>query len=177
MPLATDITGKLKPINCTITIPGVAQPLQPFVLPDMSESKSASYADEPVLGRAFPIKTFSHGDNRTIAMKWHVVVMDAASQNEAVRQLNAFRSAAYPLDGTGQAPYFPPPICTIACGIISTTGKDTSVCAVLKSYSFSLPTDVAWDEDLLLPYKFDIDLNWDVVYAADNLPGQAKIIG
>ncbi len=178
MPFATDQRGMLKPIDCTITIPGVDKELKPYVLPDISEGKAASYADEPVIGRSFPVKTYGHSENRTINMKWHVIMMDDDSKTEAIRQLNAFRSCVYPVEGGGGSPYAPPPICTIDCGEMTRGTKDsTSVCVVLKSYNVSFPTDVAYDPDSLIPYRFDIDLVWDVVFPTSELPGQDKIIG
>lgn len=176
MPLATDQTGVLKPITqCSIEVPGAGK-LNPYVLPEISESKSATYADEPVIGRAFPIKTYGHSDNRTINMKWHVLMINDETKTTAVKHLNAFRSCVYPTSG-GQGTYGPPPICRINCGQISKGGGDgNEVCAVLKSYSVSYPTDVAWDEENFLPYRFDIDLVWDVVFATDKLPGQDKIL-
>lgn len=180
MPFATDNVGKLDKLKkCSVTIPtgeGNLLVLQPYVLPEMSESKSASYADEAVMGRSFPIKTFSHSENRTINMKWKVIIMDDASLQEAVTALNAFRSCVYPLDGTRSAPYYPPVICTLDCGILTATGISAGVCCVLRSYAVAFPTDIAWDEDFLMPYRFDIDLVWDVVYAAEDLPGRDKIL-
>ena len=178
MPAATDQTGKLKLIkNCSITVPGVAAPLQPRILPDITDAKSATYNDEPIIGRAFPVKTYAHSDNRTITMKWHIVIIDSDTQTEAITQLNAFRSCVYPGPGTGQTPYAPPAICTISCGVILSPGSgSSSLCVVLKTYNIIYPTDVAWDEDLMMPNKFDIDLTWEVVYASSNLPGNDKII-
>ena len=46
---------------------------------------------------------------------------------------------------------------------------------ILKSYSVKFPTDIAWDESTLLPYKFDVDTSWDVVYKSMDLPGQERI--
>src|SRR5581483_11981698 len=148
---STDQQGLLVPINCTITIPGVDEPLQPFVLPEISESKSVNYAGEVVLGRSFPIKTFIDGGDRIFNMTWHVVIMDSDSLDEAVRQLNAFRSCAYPLQGSGSAPYAPPPICTIDCGeLCRSDNSSTEVCVILRNYSVTYPTVYAWDEDTLL---------------------------
>jgi len=176
MPTATDKTCKLKPIDCTITVPGAGD-LQPRILPEVTDSKSATYNDEPIIGRSFPVKTYSHSDNRSIGMKWHIVIVDEETKSEAIRQLKAFQSCVYPIDGQGQTPYEPPSICTIDCGEILSAGSGgATLCVVLKSYSVSYPTDVAWDEDDLIPYKFDIDLQWDVVYATSDLPGSDKII-
>jgi hypothetical protein len=45
----------------------------------------------------------------------------------------------------------------------------------LKSYSVKFPTDVVWDQDFYVPYKFDVDTSWDVVYRSSELPGQERI--
>lgn len=176
MPAATDQTGKLQPINCSITVPSVGQ-LKPRILPEITDRKSATYNDENIIGRSFPVKTYAHSDNRVITMKWHIVIVDAATQQEAVQQLHAFQSCVYPGPGQGSSPYTPPAICTIDCGqILSPGSQGGSLCVVLKDYSVSYPTDVAWDETLLMPNKFDIDLTWEVVYASSQLPGSDKII-
>lgn len=175
---ATDSNGRLQPIdNCTVTIKG--RTLKPRILPEISDSKSASYNDEAVIGRSFPIKTFSHGENRSISMKWKILIVDSETLREAVVQLRMFTGLVYPQAGTGNTPYQPPVICTISCGRILTAGGPGSapICVVLKSYNITYPTDVAWDEDLMIPYKFDIDLNWDVVYATSELPNSNMIIG
>jgi hypothetical protein len=56
------------------------------------------------------------------------------------------------------------------------TANDGFLCVVLKQYSVSFPTDVIWDEQTYLPYKFDVDLTWEVVYSNDTLPGQDQIL-
>lgn len=173
---ATDRTGKLQPINCIITVPGVG-PLKPRILPDITDSKSATYNDESVIGRSFPVKTYSHSDNRTITMKWHILIVDNDTKAEALNQLKAFQSCVYPVTDIADTPYAPPSICTIDCGEILTAGRNNGVlCVVLKSYTVSYPTNVAWDETLLMPNMFDIDLTWEVVYATSDLPGKEKII-
>jgi hypothetical protein len=180
MPAATDQTGVMVPIdNCTVTIPGVGT-LKPRILPDITDTKSATYNDEPVIGRSFPIKTYAHSDNRSISMIWHIVIVNAATLTEAIRQLSAFQSCVYPRTTTGQTPYNPPVICTISCGAMlcdySNTATPSALCVVLKNYSVSYPTDVAYDASNMIPLKFDIHLQWEVVYATSKLPGQDMII-
>ena len=41
----------------------------------------------------------------------------------------------------------------------------------MKNYSIKFDTSVPWDEETLLPYKFDIDMTFDVIYNQSNLPG------
>jgi hypothetical protein len=52
---------------------------------------------------------------------------------------------------------------------------DDGVCAILRSYSVKFPTDQVLDEQTLLPYKFDVSMSWEVVYASSDLPGQDRI--
>jgi hypothetical protein len=151
-----------------------------YILPDITDSKSAKYNDEMVMGRSFPIKTYAESDNRSISMKLHFVVwnsnggmFDPGTPLYNLRCLNLIRSAVYPVDSTA-APYEPPPICKIRCGQLLSNNND--VCVILKQYSVSFPTDCAWDEVTKCPYKFDVDTSWDVVYSTSSLPGQAKII-
>ena len=46
----------------------------------------------------------------------------------------------------------------------------------MVSYSISYPTDVAWNEEFMLPYKVTIDCSWHVVYNNTSLPGQERIL-
>jgi hypothetical protein len=176
MPAATIPGGMLKPIdNCYIIIPLMDGE---FVLtfnnlPDMTDAKSASYNDEVVIGRASPIKTYSQSDNRTISMQIHMIVSSPDDIQDNLASLRALQSATYPRDGANGAPFVPPPVCRMRCGrLLSNEGE---LCVILKSYSVKFPTEVAWDESTFVPFKFDIDTNWDVVYKSSDLPGQDRI--
>jgi hypothetical protein len=151
-------------------------------LPEIADSKTASYQDEPVIGRSFPIKTYSHSENRTVTMKVHFITLTAADATTNMVSLRALQSAVYPKDQVIVSPYLPPPVCKIRCGnLLSGKASDGWVCVILKQYSVNFPTDVAWMSDeqgngTYLPYKFDVDLTWDVVYSNENLPGQEMIM-
>jgi len=191
MPAATIIGGALKPIeNCYVIIPcsdcdnglsgGGAEyasngefTLKFKVLPDISDSKTVSYNDETVIGRASPLKTYSQSDNRTISAQIHMVVSSEEDVNYNLFALRAIQSAAYPRNGENGAPFVPPPICRMKCGMLLSSGQE--LCVVLKSYSVKFPTEVAWDETTFVPFKFDIDTSWDVVYKSAELPGQDRI--
>ena len=189
---ATNIDGSLKPIpNCYIIVPnaGVIMPPEPAgkivlrILPEITDSKMATYQDATVIGRSFPIKTYSHGDNRTISMKAHFIILALSDVTINMKILRALQSAVYPQDSNSQ-PYLPPPICKIRVGDLL---SKQDLCVVLRQYNWSAPTDVAWFSDpqgqsplstgTYLPYKFDMDLTWDVVYPNDKLPGQNLILG
>ncbi len=184
MPAATRTGGPLVPIkNCYILIPYnrsdspimVGTPnfrLEFKVLPEISDSKSASYSDEPIMGRSNPLKTYSHSDNRAISINIHMVVSEPDDLTYNIEALRAIQSAVYPRHSFGDAPYVPPPICKIKCGRLL---ADSDLCVVLKQYTVKFPTEVSWDEDSFVPFKFDIDTSWEVVYKSSDLPGAERI--
>jgi len=172
MPKATD-TCALNPIdNCYIELPGFGQIIMNN-LPDISDGKSASYSDQTIIGRSFPLKTFSHSENRAISWSMHLFVTKEADINGNLAILRKLESLVYPVDG-GPGPYAPPRICKIKCGdLLSNSGP---LCAVLKSYSAKFPTDVAWAAGKLTPFKIDVDLSFEVVYSSNDLPGADRIL-
>jgi hypothetical protein len=172
--------------KCTIIIPGFG-PIPLNNLPDISDTKSAVYNNEGIIGRATPLYTYSHSGDRNINMQLHFFVVDKGSyyneDSDAIRNisyLQAIQSACYP-QLNGSLPYKPPPICKIKCGeILSSSRYDAYgewICAVLQSYSVRFPTEVAWDEETFCPYRFDVDTSWLVVYSSDDLPENTRIIG
>lgn len=161
--------------DCYVTIPigGEDFTLVFKVLPDISDSKTASYNDETVIGRASPLKTYSQSDNRTISMTIHMVVSSAEDVDYNLTAMRAIQSAVYPRNGHNGSPFVPPPVCRMKCGRLLTEGEE--LCVILKSYTVKFPTEIAWDESSYTPYKFDIDTQWDVVYTSADLPGQERI--
>lgn len=203
MPRASTNTGALIPISdCYIIIPYTQRPTiedqngqnspipsSPTLelqdnnikiildnLPEISDTKSASYSDETVIGRSSPIKTFSQSDNRSITMALHFIVSKPTDIQENIIKLRAIQSAVYPREGEGsggnRSPFIPPPVCRIKCGRLL---SDRELCVILKSYSVKFPTEIAWAEGSFTPMKFDVDTQWDVVYASSDLPGQERI--
>lgn len=168
---------KLKELSkCTIYIP-TYRTITPNILPDISDQKSAAYNDEPIIGRSQPLKTYSHSENRTISMTLHFIAASKDDIKKNYEDLRGIQSAVYPRDDTGgvyNAPFVPPPVCRIKCGKIL---GDSEICCVLKSYSVKFPTDVPWDEEDYIPWKFDVDTTWDVVYKNSDLPGAERIVG
>lgn len=184
MPKATLPNGSLVPISeCYIDIPGAMKIILDN-LPEISDTKSASYSDETVIGRSSPIKTYSQSDNRQISMQLHFIISKPADVTENLKKLRAIQSAVYPREGEGGSPFIPPPVCKIKCGkLLSDRGE---LCVILKNYSVKFPTDHAWFSDSQLgsgqgydkaftPMKFDVDTSWDVVYSSVDLPGQSRI--
>jgi len=140
-------------------------------LPDISDSKSASYNDEAVIGRAIPLKTYSHSENRAISTKIHFFIRKREDAATNLAHLRLIESAVYPREGT---PYRPPPICKLRCGNI--LSSDKPLCVILLSYNVTFPTDVAWDKETYCPYKFDVDCQWHVVYDTQDLPTSERIV-
>jgi hypothetical protein len=175
MPKATFDGGPLKPINdCYLVIPigqGVPWTITFNILPDISDQKGAAYNDETVIARSSPLKTYSTSENRSISLGMHFVVTQPSDVIRNLEHLRAVQSAVYPREGFG-APFVPPPICRLKCGLLLADGE---ICVVLKNYSVKFPTEVSWAEDAFTPFKFDIDTSWDVVYKTEDLPGQSRI--
>lgn len=179
MSRATNDRGVLQDLkNCSIEVGGNPVPLR--IVPEITDSKSASYNDEPIIGRSIPLKTFSHGENRSITMNVHFVVTEFQDIDLNLKYLRILESAVYPRDEpwSSRAPYLPPPICKLECGQLFGTGH---VCAVMKSYSVSFPDSVPWDDDdtgtgTYLPYKITVNLQFDVIYRTELLPGSERIM-
>jgi hypothetical protein len=160
--------------DCYIDIPG-ATTVRMKSLPDISDSKQAVYNGENIMGRSFPLYTYSHSADRAISIQLHFFIVTDKDASKNIEMLRAIQSAVYPRRGSGGAPYMPPPICTIKCGKL--IDKDP-ICAVLQSYSLRFPTEVAWyekDDGKYCPYRFDVDTSWSVVYTSSELPFQDRI--
>jgi len=191
MAKATGPKGRLNVIdNCFIFVQGAGRigagpekgklddsgkTIKMNIVPDISDSKSASYQAENGIGRAAPFTVFAHSELRTINWTCHFVLHanEAAnavsSASDLIDAIRTFQSALYPTTSDGK----PPPICKLRCG--SLLGEE-DVCAVLKSYNVKYDTTVPWDPITLIPYKVDIDLTFDVIYDQSNLPIQSKIL-
>lgn len=176
MPKATLPGGPLIEIrDCYIIIPGFGKIIFDN-LPDITDSKTATYNDEVVIGRSSPLKTYSQSDNRNISMQIHLFITKPSDVTYNLQVLRAIESAVYPRNGSEGAPFYPPPICRMKCGKLL---AEDELCVILKSYSVKFPTEVAWATlpvATFTPFKFDIDTTWDVVYKSADLPGQERIL-
>lgn len=174
MTRATQPSGKLIDIDeCYIEIVGQRKIIMNN-LPDISDSKSASYADETSIGRSSPFKNYSNSDNRTISWTCHFFIQNDSDDYKIIDDMRLLESCTYPkTQSTGGAPYAPPPICHLKCGRLL---GDNYVCAILKSYSVKFDTTLPWTEYSLVPYKLDIDLQFEVVYNQSDLPGSERIM-
>lgn len=166
--------------DCEIKIPGAnlngggfgVIPLNN--LPDISDAKTAVYNGENIIGRSFPLYTYSYSTDRTINMQLHFFIVNPGDGAKNLRYLRMIQSAVYPRNGLeSQTPYQPPPVCNIKCGSLL---DDKELCVILQSYSVKFPTEVAWDPETYCPYRFDVDTTWLTVYTSDKLPFQEDII-
>jgi hypothetical protein len=171
---ATDRSGKLRRLSdrCFLQI-GTAPKLYFNNLPDLGDSKSASYNDEAVIGRSTPIKTYANSDNRSISLSITLIVQKQVDCKNNIATLRLIQSAVYPRPGSAGAPYFPPVLCQIQCGDL--LSKDP-VCCVMKDYNVKFPTDVPWDRETMCPYRMEISMSFEQVYASSNLPNQNLIL-
>lgn len=139
------------------------------ILPDISDSKSANYSHENAIGRSTPFIIFANGELRNVSWTCHFIVQKDGDIEKYMGYIRALQSACYPESSTG----YPPPICRLYCGEILSTNE---LCAVLRSYTIKYDTSVPWDEDTLIPYKLDIDLQFDIVYNQSVLPISSDIL-
>ena len=182
MPKATLPGGPLIPLkDCYVTIPSpqgssdVNCKIEFNVLPEISDTKNAEYSDESALGRGSPMKTYQYSGKRAISLQIHLIVTKPDDVERNLEILRCIESAVYPREGTGGAPFLPPPICRLKCGNLL-AANELELCVVLMQYSVKFPTEVAWDESTFTPFKFDIDTTWELVYKSSELPGQERII-
>lgn len=166
--------------NCYIRIPEFNAIIYMDNLPEIGDSKSASFPDEPGMGRSTPFKTYSASENRTISWKANFFLQKKAPENspnnpEAIlKYLRLLESCTYPRNASLLAPYLPPPVLRLRCGQLLARNEEISV--VMKRYGVTFDTSVPWDEDTYLPYKITVDMEFDVVYDQFVLPGAEKIL-
>lgn len=173
-----DIDNSIFQRKCKIDIigNGIDETIVMQSLPDITDSKSAGYTDESSIGRSVPFKTYNNSENRTINWTAHFMVTKKSDIDQFFQYIRAIQCAVYPFDSReqelGGAPYAPPPICRIECGNLLSFQPLT---AVMKSYSIKFDTSVPWDEETFLPYKFDIDMTFDIIYNQSDLPNATRI--
>lgn len=159
--------------KCTIKIPQ-AGTIVLNNLPDITDSKTAIYNSEAIIGRSTPLYTYSHSGDRSINMQLHFFVVDKGDANTNLSYIRWIQSAVYPRgESKSGSPFQPPVICEIKCG--SLLANDEPLCCALQSYSVKFPTEVVWDENTFCPFRIDVDTSWIVVYSSDDLPDQARI--
>lgn len=140
------------------------------ILPEISDSKSVNYANENALGRTSPFSMFANGELRSIGWTCHFIIEKEEDAEENLIYLRMLQSACYPENNEGH----PPPMCYLKCGTLLSADP---LCAVLKSYSVKFDTSVPWHEETMLPYKFSVDLQFDIVYNLNDIPIMSDILG
>lgn len=173
MPKATKPNGDLQRLDKAYLIIPNYGTIYFYNLPELGDSKNASYNTDGIIGRSSPIHTYSHSDTRQISVQFHFFVLTEDDIDYNLNSLRAIQSCVYPRQGEQGAPFKPPVVCRLKVGELL---GDTDLCVVLQQYSVKFPTEVAWDEDTYLPYKFDIDTTWWTVYNSSALPYQSNII-
>lgn len=146
-----------------------------YILPDVSDSKGASYADENAIGRSTPFKNYSFSENRVIQWNHHWIVDTRDRIDQILREIRILQSLVYPSSET--KPYAPPNLAKLKLGNILDDKKE--LCCILKTYSLKYPTDVPWYNDsgknVSIPYKVDMDLSFEVVYDNSAKSGGDKL--
>jgi hypothetical protein len=172
MAQATNAIGALQELKkCYILTPWGKIVLK--ILPEITDSKGASYSPENIQGRASPIINYSHSEANTISTELTFIITTCQDIQDNLTYLNMIRSLVYPGPAASGAPYSPPPISKFVCG--SMFGKGQGLCVILKSYSYRAAADVPWDMDTYLPYKFTVSCQWEVVYPCRSLPTSQSI--
>jgi len=178
---ATQRNGTLTELNnssneniadCYIDIVEFDKKIYMNVLPEISDGKGAQYSDESAIGRSMPFKSYQWSENRAITWTMHLITTKQSDVDTNINNMRALEACVYPLDEVENVPYSPPPILKIKCGKLL---GDDELCVVMKSYSVKFDTTVPWDASTLLPYKLDIDMQFEVVYNQSELPGAEKI--
>lgn len=167
-------SGRLAPVEkAWISIPG-AGTIVMNNLPDVSDSKSAVYNNESIMGRSFPLYTYANSGDRAINIQLHFFITEKGEGERNLQYLRWIESATYPQRSeSGVIPFSPPSVCSIRIGDLLAREP---ICAVLQSYSVKFPTEVAWDLETYCPYRFDVDTSWLVVYTSSELPYADRIV-
>lgn len=174
MARATNLNGLLQPISdCYIRVGSDVIVMK--TLPSINDSHGANYNPENGIGRSMPTRTFSNGGDRSIG--WDITfVSEGDSQlRQNLYYYRLLMSCTYPVDTGGNVPFLPPKILKIKCGALL---ADQELCVILENVSVSWPTDVAWSDIQYgyIPYKFNCQLTFKVVYNSADLPGQQRIL-
>ena len=171
MTRATVANGSLRTLyKCYIVTPDGTINLK--IVPEITDSKSANYQNESIIGRSNPVTNYAYSEPRTISTELTFMITTCQDITDNLTYLRLIESLVYPGAGNGGAPYLPPSVCKIKCGKLL---GDDGVCVVLKSYSVRFASDVAWDAATYLPYKFTVSCQWEVVHACSQLPTNCMI--
>lgn len=175
--LATSGSGAINPIDdgsyyAYLRVPQSSNPLNGgetwrlYALPEITESKDATYSDAPILGRATPVKTYSYSTYRKLSVTFHLHGTSHKMHVYNTKFVHAVASAVHPVYANT---YLPPRICQFFCGPLIDL-----VSVVVTHYSFSMSPEVVWPG--LVPIDMTLQADMDVVYAFANLPGADDVL-
>lgn len=159
-------------------------------LPELTWRKEASYNTQNIIGRSSPIISYSSSKSRTIEIVLH---MHNPTYQDMIYNMNAVHYLASAVHPRYQSTYAPPPICTLACGSSqggaplttttasgSTRSANTSPFAYLRfimtSISQSFNSESVWDDVLMVPRNWDVQISGEVIYNYVNLPGSSDVL-
>jgi hypothetical protein len=178
--IATNATGKLNFIPlCYIRVE--REIIYMYSLPELTDSKDASYDEQQGMGRTSPFKTFNSGGSRKISWKLTFISYDSESRGRNLKNLRLLESCVYPReDPNNIIPYIPPAILSVKCGDLLCR-RDEELNVILTNYSVSFPMDKVWNSEddgsgVFFPSKLDVTLSFEVVYDSRYLPGADRII-
>ena len=178
--IATNATGKLNFIPlCYIRVE--KEIIYMYSLPDITDSKDATYDEQQGMGRTSPFKTFNSSGSRKISWKLAFISYDSESRGRNLKNLRLLESCVYPRqDPNDIIPYIPPAILSIKCGDLL-CNRDEELNVILTSYNVTFPVDKVWNSEddgsgVFFPAKLDVTLSFEVVYDSRYLPGADRII-
>ena len=177
---ATTLTGILKDIpDCYINIGGAY--FYMYIMPEISDTHDAKYAETNGVGRSLPTYNFSNGGARVINWTVHLYADFPGRLLSNLLFLRALESCTYPRNTENSfLPFVPPIILQIKCGAVL---GDVPLSVILQSYNVKFPVDVQWSDPQVvngknvgpIPYKLDVDCTFATVYDSLYLPGQDRI--
>jgi len=154
-----------------------------YALPEINDAKQVSYSDQPIQGRAAPVKTYANSSNRTIGFIIHLYV---TTNTDIKRNLNIIRGIASLAHPQYAGTYLPPNIARLKCGkllssdTLATGELYEGIPVVLMSYSVNYDVNVQWfyDDTLetYMPLHVSIDTQWNEVYSWNSLPGADSVL-
>lgn len=184
---ATSAAGSVRPIpGAWLRIPGTSPPdfggsndglgrWSLYALPEVQITKEANYSDIQIFGRSSPIKTYAGSGYRRLATTFHLHSTNPQLKTYHMAFVRAVDSLLYP---QYQGTFLPPPIAQFRCGslisnkdlVLSNAGGYVNVVAMSVNYSLD-PNIVHLGTMDLFPMYLSLQVNFDVVYQFNLLPG------
>ena len=94
MPKATTSSGLIEISDCFISTDSGTVTMQ--ALPEITDSKGATYAPENIIGRSTPLLTYSHSDARTISWEIPFYITDQDDIDKNIKSIYLLESLVYP---------------------------------------------------------------------------------